>query len=251
MPYMTAAKTYALTNLTAFGRTLIDDADAAAGRITLGLGTSAVVNTGTSGAAVPLLNGANTWSALNTWTVGGESIRLQSASSTVGPVFMQFRTSSGTPLGYIGVVGANDQLTLGRDTAGQLNIIADTAGTLNFIGNPQFNTPVPVSSGGTGAATAAAARTNLGLGGLATMNASDLMYTGTSASNLNFPVTSYLAVSDNGSVNRNAAGVITLYTGNSAQYVLDFISGAGSTVAGTWRQRGLTGANIGLYQRTA
>jgi hypothetical protein len=48
---------------TAAGRALIDDADAAAQRTTLGLGNAATQNTGTSGANAPLLNGANTWSA--------------------------------------------------------------------------------------------------------------------------------------------------------------------------------------------
>ena len=45
---------------TAAGRALIDDADASAQRTTLGLGTAAVVNTGTSGGTVPLLSGSNT-----------------------------------------------------------------------------------------------------------------------------------------------------------------------------------------------
>jgi hypothetical protein len=46
---------------TAAGRALLDDASATAQRTTLGLGTAATQNTGTSGATVPLLNGANTW----------------------------------------------------------------------------------------------------------------------------------------------------------------------------------------------
>lgn len=51
---------------TAAGRALIDDASASAQRTTLGLGTAAVVNTGTSGATIPLLSTANTWTDTQT-----------------------------------------------------------------------------------------------------------------------------------------------------------------------------------------
>jgi hypothetical protein len=51
---------------TSAGRALIDDADAAAQRTTLGLGTAAIKNTGTSGNNIPLLDGATTWSGVHT-----------------------------------------------------------------------------------------------------------------------------------------------------------------------------------------
>ena len=51
---------------TSAGRALIDDAAASDQRTTLGLGTSAVVDTGTSGTKVPLLDGVNTWADVQT-----------------------------------------------------------------------------------------------------------------------------------------------------------------------------------------
>ncbi len=60
--YTTAAKVWAEADITAAGRAILDDANAAAQRTTLGLGTAATQNTGTSGANVPLLNAENTWS---------------------------------------------------------------------------------------------------------------------------------------------------------------------------------------------
>jgi hypothetical protein len=63
VPYFTGSGTAALADFTAAGRALVDDASTAAQRTTLGLGTAATQNTGTSGTNVPLLDGANTWSA--------------------------------------------------------------------------------------------------------------------------------------------------------------------------------------------
>ena len=53
--YYTSSSAAAMTALTSFGRGLIDDADAAAARTTLGLGTTATTNTGTSSGQVPVL----------------------------------------------------------------------------------------------------------------------------------------------------------------------------------------------------
>jgi hypothetical protein len=51
---------------------------ASAARTNLGLGTAATANTGTSGAVVPLLNGANTWSAAQSFGA------LITPTSTIG-----------------------------------------------------------------------------------------------------------------------------------------------------------------------
>lgn len=72
LPYANGAGTLALATFTSFARTLLDDADATTMRGTLGLGTSAIVNTGTSGTTIPLNDGANTWSAKQTYSAGAD-----------------------------------------------------------------------------------------------------------------------------------------------------------------------------------
>jgi len=62
LPYFTGSGTAALATFTSAGRALVDDANAAAQRTTLGLGTAATQNTGTSGSTVPLLDTSPTFS---------------------------------------------------------------------------------------------------------------------------------------------------------------------------------------------
>jgi microcystin-dependent protein len=57
LPYFTGSGTAALATFTSAGRALVDDADAAAQRTTLGLGTAATLNVGTSANNVVQLDG--------------------------------------------------------------------------------------------------------------------------------------------------------------------------------------------------
>ena len=57
--YTSASDTYAVTSFTAYGRSLVDDADAATARTTLGLGTAAVLNVGTSANNIVQLDGTS------------------------------------------------------------------------------------------------------------------------------------------------------------------------------------------------
>src|SRR6185503_3639863 len=76
---------------TAAGRALIDDADAAAQRTTLGLGTAATQHTGTSGGNLPLMNSANTWSALQTLSAASQAAEAMRISNTTDSVRTHLR----------------------------------------------------------------------------------------------------------------------------------------------------------------
>ena len=130
--YTTASDTYAVYTLTAAGRALLDDADASAQRTTLGLGTAAVKNTGTSGDAVPLLNAANTFSAAQ--TLSGAGLKWATTSTTSADPGFHMTNSSGrldrilnTSSGlYIGVDATGTERTLTLSTAGVLAVGGNT-----------------------------------------------------------------------------------------------------------------------------
>ncbi len=112
LPYFTGSGSAALTDFSGFGRNLVDDADAAAARVTLGLGTAATRNTGTSGSAVPLLDGANSWGAGQSFA---GAIRSTAASSFSSGKGLEFVFSPATNSG--GMVCVDYDADVGRPFA--------------------------------------------------------------------------------------------------------------------------------------
>lgn len=155
--------------------------DAATARTNLGLGSAATQNTGTSGANVPLLNGANTFSSDQTFSGGAgaanvlitgaagfqRAVSLQTAGINRWQVLASGAAESGSNNGSNFTVRRYDDAGVLIDTP--LTITRNTG--VSTIKELTLTTPLAVSQGGTGGTTQAAARTNLGLGALATLSA--------------------------------------------------------------------------------
>lgn len=130
---------------------LSDLASAATARTNLGLGTSATVNTGTSGATIPLLNGANTWSGVQSFNSG--DLALKGATS--------------------GTITINAASTAGSNT------ITFPAGTIDFSASGGASEVVKQTSAGGAFTVAQLANTDIsGLGTMSTQNASSVTITG-------------------------------------------------------------------------
>ncbi|TCQ78031.1 endosialidase-like protein [Ochrobactrum sp. BH3] len=130
LPYLNATNTSALTPLTPFARSILDDANAAAVRTTLGLGTAATRDVGTSGSVIPVLNAVNTWSGLQRLQLDGNAplgINMRSTANTgttgsfnISPVLRLqiprggFGVSDGAygQIQYEENVGTSNQLTI-------------------------------------------------------------------------------------------------------------------------------------------
>lgn len=175
MIYTTASDTYAVTDLSSFGRTLIDDATASAARTTLGLGSLstassinndnwsgtdlAVANGGTGastagdartnlglviGTDIPDLTGTNTYGATQTAKVGaltsGTSVSWDASAIQVATLELDHNATLSNPTNLVAGTSYALEVTQGS-----------TGGTLAF--DTAFTFPsgaAPVLSTGTG-----------------------------------------------------------------------------------------------------
>lgn len=221
MIYTTASDTYAVTDLTAFARTILDDADAATVRTTLGLDSAATTPssdyaTAAQGALAD--SATQPGDAATTLNVSATDKLLGRSTAGAGSVEEITLTSAGRAL-LDDADAAAQRTTLGLGTAA-LSASGDfeTAGSVSTHAALTSSVHGISSFGATlvDDADASAARTTLGLGTISTQASDSVSITGGSVTGI-----TDLAIADGGTGASTASvargNLLPSYTGNGSK----------------------------------
>jgi hypothetical protein len=221
MIYTTASDTYAVTDLTAFARTILDDADAATVRTTLGLDSAATTpSSDYATAAQGILADSATQPGDNATTLNVSATDKLLGRSTAGAGAVEeiTLTSAGRAL-LDDADAAAQRTTLGLGTAA-LSASGDfeTAGSVSTHAALTSSVHGISSFGATlvDDADASAARTTLGLGTISTQASDSVSITGGSVTGI-----TDLAIADGGTGASTASlargNLLPSYTGNGSK----------------------------------
>ncbi|MBP1882379.1 hypothetical protein [Sinorhizobium mexicanum] len=220
MIYTTAVDSYAATPLTAFARTLLDDADAATARATLGLAIGTNVQAFDAGLAAIA------------------NLAVTNSNFIVGNGTTWVAESGATARASLGAASTATTMTAGNGLTGGGDLTTNRTFTLG--------TPSSITNDTTNSVTTTSHTHALGF------TAAEV-YTGTAAAETNFPLGHVLCASSSTYTARNASAGIHLFSPNNFSYVTTGYVNAGAQLAGTWRCRGVSdgGSEINLFQRVA
>lgn len=186
-----------------------------------------------TGTAVTLPNGLNFDSNTLVIDATNNRVGIAKASPTTALDVTGTVTATAFAGALNGTVGATTPSTgafTTLTTTGNVTIGDASTDTLTVNATPTFNVAIPLTSGGTGATSASAARTSLGLGTISTQASSSVSITGGSITGI-----TDLAVADGGTGSSTlAANAVLLGNGTSAlQTVAPSTSGNVLTSNGT------------------
>lgn len=261
LPYATGANTWSTTALTAFARSLLDDASAPAALVTLGAAP----------AATSLSTTGNQGLAGNFTVTGAFSV---SSNAEIGGV-LSIRGAGTTNIRMANAANATRWAVLSDDTAvSRFRAYAAPGGSFqDYLLNGSTGVFTAAGFAGDGSALTSLSASELGSGTVpparlpladqsqaeAGANNATLMtplrvsqaitsriYTGSSAAESAFPVGHQVIAWAPGAT-RNQSAAIRVDSDNSGTYST---TGSGTLLAGTWRQRGnIAGSNNSLFER--